>query len=179
MDHAHIAQHCFGHRPHSGIGAGVGEALRQDHVDLVAGQDQAGGALRRIDRDRYGAGAGLDGRGEKLTFVGPDHLGHDQRFASGEFAPHDGADKFRFRNLAAHQIARANVLGSDFLPADVLGAQQGAAGDHARRDENGLPNQFRPFGGRTSRLAQPDNGKRQSRKQREDAYSEQEIADKH
>ena len=68
----------------------------------------------------------------------------------------------------------------DVAPSDVVRPQQRAGGDRMGGDENGLAHGFRRRPGRAGAdLAQPDDGQDESRQQREHAYSEQEVADKH
>ena len=104
-----IRQHRFrGHAP-AGRKRWVVQRLGQDHVDPVAGPDQAGRAADGVHRDRDRAHVRTQHGGEKAMIAGMNHVRRQDRLA---FAKRCGGSSRRSgcRGLAAcHELAPAGT----------------------------------------------------------------------
>ncbi len=133
---ADIAQYGFPDGAMSGRGQIVPEILRKDDIDKIAGKDEAGRALRRIDRNRHGAAVRPQNRCEEAPVTRFHQFGGNQRLTFGKAPARDRSEELPVRDLPAHELSGSRLGPLDFLPPEVALAKQCARRKRIQRHQH-------------------------------------------
>jgi hypothetical protein len=112
-------------------------AVRQHHVDVIVGQDEAAGAGVGRHVQRYRTHSARQDRGHEAAVLGDNDLAVAYRLSSGDRAARDCADEIfdGVRPVGLFDEARIGGVRRPGLPADI------AVADHLADAEIGLGDQ--------------------------------------
>ena len=130
------------------------DLLGQDHVDVVAREDEAGDAGRRVHRNGDCAHAGAERRGEEAAVLRADERAAGDRLAGRDRIADDGAhQRLRVRvGGAFHVIGALHQLLRPGLIGEAVGIDDGADRHRLLGDEHLGPDRERASSSRSSLL---------------------------
>ena len=137
-EHLHVAQNGVGDVFVGGARLIRLFVMRQQHVDVVVGQNEAAGRRVRRDVHRHGADPGRQHRGEVAAALADDDLVLANGLALRDRHAHDRADELRdgVGPIALFDEARVGRGGGPTLPADVAIADRLAGVEIGFRDQH-------------------------------------------
>ena len=124
---------------------------REDDIDEVAGEHEAGDTRGAVDRDRHGALAGIEDGGEEALFAGMDNARTGDRLAGIKMRPDDGARQILLAGLALDQVGFGQPLTRPRPPFQFLRLDEGSR-RHRLLGDKDLGRRRRRRDGRRSRF---------------------------
>ena len=143
-EHAQVADDRLGDLERRAFAATL-DRLGQNHVDMVAREDEAGDARRHVHRNRDGAHAGAERRGEEAAVLRTDERTASDRLAGGDLIANHGAEQLLGIAVrlaldvigALHELLRPGLEGEAVGIDDRADRQRLLGDEHLRPERNG------------------------------------------